>query len=79
MTTPHTAPEPLSAADRATARDVLSRLRAGGDLVVAGSGGPVALPDFIARNVVTLLEAYADGRTLVMAAADEEVSAPGSS
>jgi excisionase family DNA binding protein len=33
------------------------------------------LPKPIARDVVTLLEAYADGRTLVMAAADEEVGA----
>jgi excisionase family DNA binding protein len=74
MTIPHKVPEPLSASDRASARDVLARLREGGDLVVAGKGGRVAVPKSIAREVVTLLEACADGRTLIMASADEEVS-----
>lgn len=74
MTIPHKAPEILSASDRAMARDVLARLREGGDLVVAGKGGRIAVPKSIAREVVTLLEAYADGRTPIVAAADEEVS-----
>jgi excisionase family DNA binding protein len=63
----------VSAPDRASARDALARLRQGGDLVVAGKGRRVALPRSIAREVVTLLEAYADGRTPLVAAADEEV------
>jgi excisionase family DNA binding protein len=74
MTILHKALESQSASDRASARDVLARLREGGDLVVAGKGRRVAVPQSIAREVVTLLEAYADGRTLVVAAADEEVS-----
>jgi len=74
MTTPHKAFESLSASDRATARDVLAHLRGGGDLVVAGKGGRIPVPQAIAREVVTLLEVYADGRTPVVAAADDEVS-----
>lgn len=74
MTLSHKVRGPLSVSDRATARDALARLREGDDLVVAGKGGRIAVPEFIAREVVTLLEAYADGRTPVVAAADEEVS-----
>jgi len=74
MTTPHKVFESPSASDRAAARDVLAHLRGGGDLVVAGKGGPLAVPQAIAREVVTLLEVYADGRTPVVAAADDEVS-----
>jgi excisionase family DNA binding protein len=73
MATPRKGPEPLSSSDRAKARDILARLREGGDLVVAGEGRDVAVPEPIARDVVTLLEAYADGRTPVVAAADDEV------
>jgi excisionase family DNA binding protein len=74
MTTPQKVREPLSASDRATARDALARLRKGGDLVVTGKGGRVEVPRPIAREVVTLLEAFADGRIPVVAAADAEVS-----
>jgi excisionase family DNA binding protein len=74
MATPHKVHEPLSASDRAKVRDAVTRLRQGADLVVAGEGGRVAVPEPVAREVVFLLEAYADGRTPVVAAADEEVS-----
>jgi excisionase family DNA binding protein len=74
MTIRHEGVAPPSASDRAAARDVLTRLREGGDLVVAGTGRRVAVPPSIAREVVTLLEAYADGRPVIVAAADEEIS-----
>jgi excisionase family DNA binding protein len=74
MTIPNKVPESQSSSDRAAARDVLAQLREGGDLVVAGKGGRVAIPPSIAREVVTLLAAYADGRTPIVAAADDEVS-----
>jgi excisionase family DNA binding protein len=74
MTTRQKILEPLSVADRAKARDVLASLRNGGDLIVAGTGGRVAVPPSIAREIVTLLEAFAGGRTPVVASGDDEVS-----
>ncbi len=70
---PHGSSEPLSVSDRAAARDALTRLREGGDLVVTGKGGRIAIPLSIAREIGALLQACADGRTPLVAADDEEV------
>ena len=73
MATSQKTAETLSPSDRATARDVVARLRSGGGLVATGKGGQIAVPQSMARDVIILLEAYAEGRTPMVAAADEEV------
>ncbi len=66
--------EPPSVADRAKARDVAARLRAGDDLIVKGRRGSLIVPRAIAQSVLDLIDAWAQGGTPIVAAADEEVS-----
>jgi len=65
--------EPVSAPERNAARDALARLRDGGALCVEVKTSTYALPDFVAREVVTLLEAFADGQAPLVSMSDEEV------
>ena len=65
--------EPVSAPDRAAARDALACLREGGALYVGAKRAAIALPPSVAREVETLLEAYAVGRVPVVSSTEEEV------
>ena len=65
--------EPVSVPERAAARDALARLRDGGALCVEEKTASYALPAFVARQVVTLLEAFADGQTPLVSTSHEEV------
>lgn len=65
--------QPVSAPERAAARDALARLRDGGALIVEVKRSSYALPAFVAREVMTLLEAFAEGQTPLVSTSDEEV------
>ncbi len=65
--------EPLCAPERAAARDALERLRVGGALCVEEGTSSYVLPDLVAREVMTLLEAFAEGRTPLVSTSEEEV------
>ena len=69
----HTVETP-SVADRAKARDVAARLREGDDLIVKGRRGSVTVPRTIAQSILDLIDAWAEGGTPIVSAADEEVS-----
>lgn len=70
---PQTIHDPVSTPDRAAARDALACLRNGGALFVGAKRSSYALPPHVAREVETLLEAYAEGRTPLVSTSDEEV------
>jgi len=67
------ADESVASQDRAAAREALACLRDGGALFVGAERSSFALPPYVAREVETLLEAYADGQTPLVSTSDEEV------
>jgi excisionase family DNA binding protein len=65
--------EPVTDPERAAARDALARIRDGGALCVQAKTSNHALPAFIAREVVSLLEGFAEGHTPMVSISGEEV------